>query len=986
MLTSVNIMIFSLSCCLQLGTQIAAGGVSPGGVEEHPDRPFGLERRIPWTTSRLVGSPEPPMPYRLERVFPRIAFQGPVCISQEPGTDRLWVAENRGRLLSIPIDDAEVHEPELLLDISTDRTIYAFAFHPDYERNREIVVFSPTPAGSSAEPAMSRVSRFRVDPGGTGTILRDSEQILIEWPAGGHNGGEAIFGPDGYLYIGTGDGSGGSDLGNTGQGVDDLLSVIMRIDVDHPDPGRAYSIPPDNPFVDHPGARPEIWAFGFRNPWRMSFDPETGRLWVGDVGQDLWEYVWEVRKGGNYGWSVMEGSHPFHPHKEAGPGPILAPVVEHHHTECRSITGGHVYHGDRFPELRGAYIYGDYQYGKIWGLRHDGREVTWHDELADTAVFIASFAVSRDGEIYAIDNSTGFVHALRRTPPAAVTSPFPRLLSETGLFDSVPDLRPAPGVIPYSVNAPQWADGAVAERLLALPGDSRISDVGAWAFPDGMVAVQTLSMAPETGDPRSRIPIETRVLLKQDDHWMGYSYLWDEGLGDAMLVDEAGADRTLSLADPSAPGGTRQQTWRVPSREECMSCHSRAAGFVLGLETPQMNRDHVYGAVADNQLRALDHIGLFKTPLQSPPGSLPRFCDPYDESAPLDDRVRTYLHVNCSICHVSDGGGNSFIQLDHGRPIEETKIVGSAPVQGTFGIPDARIVAPGAPERSVLFYRIAALGGARMPRVGSREVDEEALDLIYRWIEQMPTTDAPGDRTELAALVEPLRDASQLAGPSRAEAIRLLISSTSGALALTRAIDLGEVPETVRREIVDVVRAHPAPEVRDLFERFVPEADRIRRLGERIDPAVILALPGDPDRGRALFAAEAAVNCKSCHRLDGVGVDLGPDLGQVGAKYSRPELLRQIIEPSAEVDSKYVLHVVATKSGAVYSGLLVSRDGEGVVLRDAQNQEIKIDEPEIEEIASQPRSFMPDLLLRGLTAQEAADLLAYLATRTDEVD
>ncbi|QDV36538.1 PQQ-dependent sugar dehydrogenase [Tautonia plasticadhaerens] len=962
------------------GLALAVGFVPRGDEESPPDRPFGVERRVPWTTSRLVGSPEPPPPFRLDRVFPHIAFQGPVCIAQEPGANRLWVAENRGKVFSLSIDDPDVREPDLVLDLSAERTIYAFSYHPAYEENGEIFIFSPTPMDGSAESAMSRVSRFRVDPDGSGTVLRDSEQVIIEWPAGGHNGGEAIFGPDGYLYIGTGDGSGGSDVDDTGQGVDDLLSVIMRIDVDRPDPGRNYAIPHDNPFVEHPGARPEIWAFGFRNPWRMSFDPETGRLWVGDVGQDLWEMIWEVRKGGNYGWSVQEGSHPFHPHKRAGPGPILPPVVEHHHAECRSITGGYVYHGDRFPELRGAYIYGDYQYGKIWGLRDEGRHVTWHDELADTAVFIASFAVTRDGEILAVDNTTGFIHALRRSSPGTASATFPRTLGETGLFASVPDQEPAPGVIPYSVNAPQWADGALADRLLALPDDAQISDADSWGYPDGMVAVQTLSLDLEAGEPSSRTPIETRILLKQDDHWMGYSYLWDDARSEATLVGRDGAERLLSVADPAAPGGIRQQTWRVPAREECMFCHSRAAGFVLGLKTSQLNRQHDYGGVADNQLRALDHIGIFKAPLASDPGSLPRFVDPYDEHADLDDRARTYLHVNCSICHVADGGGNSFIELDRGRSLEDTRLVGGSPVQGTFGISDARIVAPGEPGRSVLYYRIASLGGARMPRIGSRMVDEEALDLIYRWIAQLPGADDQAEHAGLAALVEPLLDASGSAEPSRAEAIRRLISSTSGAIALTRAIDLGTVPEAVRLEILEATRSHPAPEVRDLFERFVPEADRVRRLGERIDPGEILALQGDADRGRAIFAAESAVNCKSCHRLGGIGVEIGPDLGRIGEKYPRAELLRQIIEPSLVIEPNYALYLVATKSGGIHSGLLIADDGAGVVLRDAQGQEIRIDSSEVEEIRTQPDSLMPELLLRGLTAQEAADLLEYLSS------
>src|SRR5579883_3349526 len=613
----------------------AAHGEDPTERQRPPAKRFGLTERVPWT-SRITGSPEPPPPYRLKRVFPRLKFQGPVWIAQEPDTNRLLVGENNGKIYSFPIDDPDADKPELFLDIK--RQLYALSFHPLYRENGQVFVFSPTPPEGTKGPPLSRVSRYETTRKHPRRIKPGSEKVIIEWPAGGHNGGEAIIGPDGYLYIATGDGTGGSDVKNTGQGVDDLLAVIMRIDVDHPEPGRSYSIPKDNPFVHHPGARPEIWAFGLRNPWRMSFDPETGRLWVGDVGQDLWEMIRVIQKGGNYGWSVQEGSHPFHPHKKIGPGAILPPVVEHHHTECRSITGGYVYHGAKFPELRGAYVYGDYQYGKVWGLRYDGQKVTWHKELADTAVFIASFAVSRAGDILAVDNTTGFIHALERTPPDAAVSSFPRTLSATGLFASVPERRVAPGVIPYSVNAPYWSDGAHQERYFALPGGTQISDARSWAYPDGMVAVQTLSLDREAGNPKSRVPVETRILVKQDDHWMGYTYLWNDARTDATLVEAHGADTVFSIKDTAAPGGIRRTTWRVPGRNECMFCHSRAAGFVLGLNASQMNKDHDYGGVVDNQIRALDHIGLFKTPLGDSLSSLPRFINPYDRHADLNDR------------------------------------------------------------------------------------------------------------------------------------------------------------------------------------------------------------------------------------------------------------------------------------------------------------------------------------------------------------
>src|SRR5205823_2440960 len=181
-----------------------------------------------------------------------------------------------------------------------------------------------------------------------------------------------------------GDGSGIADELQTGQDVSDLLASIVRIDVDHPAGGKAYGIPSDNPFVKTRGARPELWAYGLRQVWKYSFDRQTGDLWAGDVGQDLWESVYKIEKGGNYGWSINEGSHPFRPERKKGPTPILKPIVEHNHAEFRCLVGGYIYHGSKLPKLKGAYIYGDYDTGRVWQLRYDDKEkkVSDHRELA----------------------------------------------------------------------------------------------------------------------------------------------------------------------------------------------------------------------------------------------------------------------------------------------------------------------------------------------------------------------------------------------------------------------------------------------------------------------------------------------------------------------------------------------------------------------------------------------------------------------------
>ncbi|MBM3738388.1 MAG: hypothetical protein FJW39_21610 [Acidobacteria bacterium] len=683
--------------------------------------------RVPWTTSRLKGSPDPPPPYRLVRTFPLMKFKEPVFLAQDPTANRWWVAEIQGQIHSFAPGSAVKN-----LVLNMGRGISAFSFHPQYKTNGQIFVFSHLDTKKPRDGQWSRVSRFEVDLAAPAPKVKPgSERIIVEWTANGHNGGEAIIGPDGYLYITTGDGSGGSDLKDTGQGVDDLLAVMMRLDVNRVDPGRNYSIPPDNPFVNTPFARGEIWAYGFRNPWRFTFDPVTGQPWVGDVGQDLWEMIELVSRGSNHGWSVREGSHPFHPNRKAGPGPFTDPIVQHHHTECRSITGGYFYSGAKFPELVGAYLYGDYEYGKMWGLRYDhqAKKVTWHEELADTAVKIASFALARDGSFYAIDYNNGGIYELGRRPPATPVHPFPRKLSETGLFTSVKGHAIAPGVTPYSINAGFWSDGARKDRFFALPGGAFMNykKDGAWEFDDGAVTVKTFSLEMEQGNPATARRIETRVVVKQDDHWVGYSYMWNDSETDGELVEARGIDRTFRIRDAAAPGGAREQVWHYPSRNECMFCHSRAAGFVLGLNTAQMNRD--------GQLERLEKAGYFKKP---PPAETARaaYADPFG-NAPIEDRVRAYLSVNCAMCHVSDGGGNAKFDVGFKNKLAEAKLIGEKPIHEAFEIRDALLVAPGDPARSVVLERIRRRGTGQMPPSSTNVVDEAGVKLIEQWIRDL---------------------------------------------------------------------------------------------------------------------------------------------------------------------------------------------------------------------------------------------------------
>jgi uncharacterized repeat protein (TIGR03806 family) len=1032
---------------------------APTGTTE---RPYGIAKRTPWTTSRLTGSPEPPPPYRIARAFPKLTFNKPLLLTSAPGTDRLFVAEHSGKVYSFH-NDQSVARADVFLDPagelhSWDKgrvkgvdTVYGLAFHPQFVKNRYCYVCYTLFGTKDGEqlPDGTRVSRFTVTDTDPPRCDPGSEKILITWLAGGHNGGDLHFGPDGCLYISTGDGSSPNppDALDTGQDISDLLSSILRIDVDHEDPGKAYAVPKDNPFVKTPGARPEVWAYGFRNPWRMSFDRATGDLWVGDVGWELWEMVYRVQAGGNYGWSVMEGPQPVRPNSRHGPTPILPPALAFPHTDAASITGGVVYHGKRLKDLQGVYLCGDWVTRRLWGTRFDGDKVVWHKELAQGTERIVAFGEDHDGEVTIVNyDDAGTLHRL--VPNEAVKEyrpDFPRKLSETGLFASVKDDRPAPGVVPFDVNAAQWMDNATAERFVALPGDSaiRVYDhvipipggfySGQIFFPKDGVLARTISLETERGNPNSRRRLETQVLHFDGTVWHGYSYRWNDEQTDATLVPAAGADRTLTVIDAQAPGGKRKQTWHYPGRAECMTCHNPWSGPPLAFTLAQLNRAHDYGPVTDNQLRALYHAGMLVhakaeddqgQTAADPPKPL---ADPYDPKADLDARARSYLHVNCSHCHQMGAGGTADIELRYEFPLDQTKALEVRPVQGNFGIRDAQILAPGDPYRSVLYYRMSKLGGGRMPHIGSEIVDDRGVRLIHDWIRQLPvrkderqlleklraldesailaqekeawpeqvrqmakavakehgrTTVTPEDRQLAEARLR-----AQAAGgvkvraSERADAIARLLSSTAGALMLSDDIAQGHIPASIRPQVVAAAMANPEGQVRDLFERFLPDEQRVKRLGTSIRPEQILSLKGDVGRGKELYFKSTTLQCINCHRIGNTGVSLGPDLSQVGKKYTRALILENILEPSKTIEPQYLTYVVETNDGKLYTGLLAEKTKREVVLRDATNKEVHLPAAQVAEMLPQKKSLMPEQLLRDLTAQQAADLVDFLAAQ-----
>ncbi len=344
--------------------------------------------------------------YAFVPAFKNLSFERPLFLTYIPDEpNRLLVVEQAGRVLSFENRaDVTGNGVRVVIDIRGDKVLrkgneeglLGLAFHPDFTNNRYVYLHY-----STKSPRRNIVSRWTLSKD-TGKIALDSEHILleVEQPFSNHNGGHIEFGPDGFLYIALGDGGAGGDPHDNGQNLSTLLGTILRIDVDNPQDGKAYGIPADNPFINTPGspdARPEIYAYGLRNVWRFSFDPETGTLWAGDVGQVSKEEIDIVTAGGNYGWRPREGFSPYNGGEKTDD--MIDPIVDHNRKEAASITGGYVYHGNALPQLKGAYIYGDYVTGIIWRLHYDGKKVTGLEEIGNVPE-IASFGVDADGEHY----------------------------------------------------------------------------------------------------------------------------------------------------------------------------------------------------------------------------------------------------------------------------------------------------------------------------------------------------------------------------------------------------------------------------------------------------------------------------------------------------------------------------------------------------------------------------------------------------------
>ncbi len=399
--------------------------------------------------SCVVNAQQSLSSYKLHDAFPHLSFDNPLDI-QHAGddTNRLFVV-SQGGLIHVFENTPEVKSAKVFLDIR-DKVIaggelglLGLAFHPDYEKNGYFYVNYTAP-----KPLRTLIARYSVSANNPDSADKKSERVLfyINQPYPNHNGGQIAFGPDGYFYIAVGDGGAAGDPQNNGQNKSSLLGKLLRIDVDCASGKKSYCIPPDNPFAGNThGYKEEIYAYGLRNPWRFSFDPVTGWLWAGDVGQNLWEEIDVVEKGKNYGWRIMEGNHCYKSSSCDTTGLVL-PIWEYGHDEqggC-SVTGGYVYRGKKFPELYGKYLYGDYCTGRVWTITYDGINPAVNSLLLKEDINISSFGVDKDNEIYLCDLK-GKIYKLAVHVPKPTPTPAP---SETPAPIPTPSTAPTQSPVP----------------------------------------------------------------------------------------------------------------------------------------------------------------------------------------------------------------------------------------------------------------------------------------------------------------------------------------------------------------------------------------------------------------------------------------------------------------------------------------------------------------------------------------------------------
>ena len=764
-------------------------------------QPYGLTRGAaigPYLNSALPASaPNSSATYDVTVAYTNLVFNQPLFFAPYPNTNWQVVIEKAGVIRIFPNrPNVATSEVKVFLDLSSrvfttsDCGMTCIAFHPQFgmggSTNRGYVYVTykwrPNPdLGANVDFSYYRLSRFTV-PDGTMAANPNSEVIMLEqfdqqeW----HDSGCLMFGQDGYLYFGVGDEGGANDQYNVTQIINQrLMSGIFRIDVNqdpttshpirmqpfhHPNTpvgwpesfSTNYFVPNENPFVNAGGTNlEEFYALGFRNPYRFTQDPATGRIWVGDVGQDTCEEVDTLLSGRNYQWAYMEGS-------VAGPKAKPVPVIGIeqpplwsylHQNGDGCVIGGYVYHGSSFPGLAGKYITVDNDSGRIWAVAStNGLTLDSVQQIATMppgSVYggTSSCGLDANGEIYFVKIGgvgAGQIYELKTIVNFIADPVTP--LSQLGLFTNLATLAPVSGFHGYTVNSPLWSDGAVKKRWLAVPNGGThntpaeqviFSPTNEWKFPAGTVFVKHFDLPVNDTNTTVTQRVETRLLVvDQNGAAYGLTYRWRADGSDAdLLVTGTNANFVIT----GASGILRTQVWSFPSRQDCLVCHNANASYVLGVKTHQLNCPTMYAetGVTDNQLRALGHIGLLGTNYSE--AQLTNYLKSYavtNTAVSLELRARSYIDANCSQCH-RPIGVQAYFDARYVTPLAQQGLI-QGPAYTFITDTNDRVVVPKDLPHSLLYNRANRVGQFQMPPLAKNLVDSNAVQVIASWINSLP--------------------------------------------------------------------------------------------------------------------------------------------------------------------------------------------------------------------------------------------------------
>jgi len=760
-----------------------------GGLDQAAPIGLYLDGALPSETPKSATGN-----WKLVNAFPNLTFIDPVQMIPVPGTNQLLVVEKSGRL-SVFENAPNTPAKSVLFDVASnvesrhDSGMMGAAFHPEFGQvgspNRDYiyVYYRFTPNPSVTNKAYCRLSRFNWRTGAP-SIDTSSELVMINqydrhnW----HNGGGLLFAPDGFLYLSIGDEGGANDQYGSGQEIDGgLLAGVLRLDVDqdssrsHPirrqpkNPAtppsgwpdsfsQGYYIPNDNPWQSPSGSNlEEFWAVGLRSPHRMTQDPITGRIWVGDVGQGSREEVSLIVRGANLQWPYREGDISGPKSKPSNLiGTDQPPVWAYGRGSGGCIIGGYVYRGTEHPDLYGKYIVGDHNNNKIRALTYTPGQAAQVEDLVSLTRHgpgpkngLGAFGIDANNEIYILslagtDRDGGIIYKFGRSG-SGVPEP-PATLSATGAFSSLSTLTPRSGLMPYDLVQPLWSDGADKKRWIAIPNDGNPDTAGEqiqfsenepWTFPIGTVLVKHFEFEGRR--------LETRFFVRgSDGNFFGFTYKWRPDNSDADLLPGPPVDESIAL------DSGQSIEWHFPGRTECFICHTDAAQTVLGPKTRHLNRDLFYpetGRTA-NQLLTLSELGFLSPSLN--PADIPNFltsANVNDPTESLDRRARAYLDINCSQCHQPNGPTQTTFDARFTVPPNFQNMINVDPTN-PLTLPDPKLVEPDNVLNSILLTRMSSLDGCcAMPPLAKNAIDADAVGVIAEWIRSLDPAISPSGPT-----------------------------------------------------------------------------------------------------------------------------------------------------------------------------------------------------------------------------------------------